>query len=711
MDITPLAAAQPQAGVTFTPNDTPISPVSPPTTSTTSIAPTITGTAQVTPGPSLTPVSLNSSPQVDSSALTNPPKTSFDIASLLQQNQQSFQSYLDTANKYADMITGLMQPSSEMTSAQNQVNSLQTEEDKLALDTQDQIARLGVQPILTSIATAQQAEAGRQALYKQSAVGIRLANAQRTLQSAQASQQQKLTAAQFLYGTATDMYNAKRQNTLDTIQLYKETAPENIANTVDPYTGEMTVTMKNPITGELTQKNLGVVQTPQSQITNIKLAQDRGVRTQFWTSDGKTFINTQTGRAYSTPEQFFADGGSFNSNFIKANVTILPEDPQLTLAKEQFEYQKVHDQEVLNQTKYQAVTNPVTGESLIFNPKTGTFTAGPSTGNPVDQPYFGLGPKIFDAGQKIANQFDNEKVVQNFNIINEAKSFVDSLPPDSNSPADDQGLLYAFAKAMDPNSVVREGEYATVQKYAQSWLETFGFNAKRIVDNGEFLTAEARQNLKDTIGKKYDASLKNYQNVHNEYSRRIDQATGKSGVGNLFITDYSKAYSNSDLESLWNTHTGDSPPLDVNKAANSGGLTFNSPLSSNTSKAGGLATYASAKFPPGSTGGECGDFVREIANNFGLDYPRVGNSIAEKTRTVQKYGVPLNQAGIGSVIITSENKASGHVAWIIGKNDKGFIVAESNFAAKNKVSYGRVIPYSSKKIIGVINPSLKTHKV
>ena len=38
----------------------------------------------------------------------------------------------------------------------------------------------------------------------------------------------------------------------------------------------------------------------------------------------------------------------------------------------------------------------------------------------------------------------------------------------ADSDTDDQALIYTFAKVMDPNSVVRESEYQTVQDYSQS---------------------------------------------------------------------------------------------------------------------------------------------------------------------------------------------------------------------------------------------------
>lgn len=141
---------------------------------------------------------------------------------------------------------------------------------------------------------------------------------------------------------------------------------------------------------------------------------------------------------------------------------------------------------------------------------------------------------------KITGQWDNEAIVKQYNTIAEGYSFAKSIKNDTTSPSDDQALIYAFAKAMDPNSVVREGEYATVQKYSQSWMESFGFDARRVVDNSQFLTSEARQNIKNTILKRFQASQSQYDNIYNEYSRRIDSLTGGSD-GSTYLTDYSKA--------------------------------------------------------------------------------------------------------------------------------------------------------------------------
>jgi hypothetical protein len=651
---------------------------------------------------SLTGQSMGATAGVRSALDSKQYKTAVDGASqyttLESQRANTLnQLYSSLAQRSSDIqtLTKLFAPSDEEAQTMKDVNSTKAKlRGNEASAIAGQVTAEG-QPIAMPFITGQQAQIQKLADLKRIGLSNELAAYADVLNSQTATRQQKLDAAKFAF-------DANRQTTLDSITLYKEMAPQNIATNVDAQTGEMTVVMRNPLTGELSKQNLGQVATPQRQVDNIKLAQEAGVNRPFFSRDGKTIINTQSGREYSSPEQFFADGGSFDSKWMDNNVQFGVQ----SLQQQQLDIQR----QQLAGTKYQAVINPITGEQTIFDPKLGRFTSVPGLGNSETsaQPYFGLGPKLYDAGAAIATKFKTEKVVENFNVINEAKAFVDSLPTDSNSPADDQGLLYAFAKAMDPNSVVREGEYATVQKYAQSWLETFGFNAKRIVDNGEFLTPEARMNLKGTIDKKFQASFQNYQNVASEYSRRIDQATGKSGVGGLFITDYSQAFNNG-LDDIWKNTSNEVPSVDIDKAIRSGGLTFDSPLSSNTSATGGrtLASMASLKFPPGSIGGQCGDFCRKIATSFGLTYPSLGDSLTSKTNAVQKYGTPTANAGIGSVIVTRENPTYGHVAWIVGKNSQGFLVAESNFKQSNKVSYGRVIPYNSSQIVGVINPSLK----
>lgn len=137
---------------------------------------------------------------------------------------------------------------------------------------------------------------------------------------------------------------------------------------------------------------------------------------------------------------------------------------------------------------------------------------------------------------QIAGSFDNEPIVKNFNLINEGYQFAKSLSNTTTNPSDDQALIYAFAKAMDPTSVVREGEYATVQKYAQSWVSAYGKSITQAVNGTGFLSTEARTNIKKTIEQRYNASKQNYQNVYDQYQQRISNV---QGGGFNTLTDYS----------------------------------------------------------------------------------------------------------------------------------------------------------------------------
>lgn len=138
-----------------------------------------------------------------------------------------------------------------------------------------------------------------------------------------------------------------------------------------------------------------------------------------------------------------------------------------------------------------------------------------------------------------ANQFDGEPLVRNFQTIQEGYSYLKNLDPENLTSSDNQSIIYAFAKIMDPNSVVRESEYDTVQKYAQSLAATYGFDAQRLLTNTEFLTPEAVKNMINTVEGRYDASKGSYQKFRDEYVRTINNLAGGVDIGDSVLQDYS----------------------------------------------------------------------------------------------------------------------------------------------------------------------------
>ncbi len=135
----------------------------------------------------------------------------------------------------------------------------------------------------------------------------------------------------------------------------------------------------------------------------------------------------------------------------------------------------------------------------------------------------------------IADQFKNEQTVKDYQVIGQNLSAYKSL---GDSPADDIQRVYTFAKTMDPNSAVREGEYKTVQQYAQAYLPSLGIKGIRLVDNRGFLTKQARDLMEKSLEKKFAPVEKNYSSIRDSYAQRINKVTGNTDGGE-FITDYS----------------------------------------------------------------------------------------------------------------------------------------------------------------------------
>jgi hypothetical protein len=151
--------------------------------------------------------------------------------------------------------------------------------------------------------------------------------------------------------------------------------------------------------------------------------------------------------------------------------------------------------------------------------------------------YAGLNSSTATAVRGQVGAFKSEPVVTNFSTIQEGFNTVKGLSDSTRNPSDDQALIYAFAKVLDPSSVVRETEYATAQKYAQSWAQAYGKSVTQALNGTGFLSEDARKNIKQTIKNRYESSKKSYDSLRNNYADGINKLTGRDN-GNDFIRDY-----------------------------------------------------------------------------------------------------------------------------------------------------------------------------
>ncbi len=134
---------------------------------------------------------------------------------------------------------------------------------------------------------------------------------------------------------------------------------------------------------------------------------------------------------------------------------------------------------------------------------------------------------------QIIDDLDADQVTKTFKKTQEAFDFASRASIGDNA-TDNQALIYAFAKAMDPDSVVREGEYATVQKYSQTWKEKFSMDVNRAMNGQEFISEDAKKNIVNAIKSKYGASKGEYESLRNTKIKKINDISGRN-IGEIAI--------------------------------------------------------------------------------------------------------------------------------------------------------------------------------
>lgn len=113
----------------------------------------------------------------------------------------------------------------------------------------------------------------------------------------------------------------------------------------------------------------------------------------------------------------------------------------------------------------------------------------------------------------LRSEFDNK--TKDFVIVRDAVAKIQNVAANP-SPAGDISLIFSYMKTLDPNSTVREGEYATAQN-AGSIPTTVWARYNKAV-NGESLTAQQRDDFVQQAFNVYDAQLNQYKNDLDRYT-------------------------------------------------------------------------------------------------------------------------------------------------------------------------------------------------
>lgn len=262
----------------------------------------------------------------------------------------------------------------------------------------------------------------------------------------------------------------------------------------------------------------------------VSFALANGINKPFYQIGG-TIYRSSDGKAYSTPAQFFADGGAedYSNTQVVSQAVNEEKDAVIRLADKYFDA-GITLADSLGTAQQKAK------KSSIFRKE--TYIAPSSSGGGGGGGPLGLSNQQIDNVAPLVSKFQDSDTVKNYNVIGETLNAVRSA---GITPTDDIQRIYAFAKIMDPGSVVREGEYKTVQDYATSLLQRTGIKANRVFNNDGFLTDEARKFLLNTLENRFKASETSYKNLYDETARRIN-LVGSTDKGSQLLNNYGGAF-------------------------------------------------------------------------------------------------------------------------------------------------------------------------
>lgn len=168
----------------------------------------------------------------------------------------------------------------------------------------------------------------------------------------------------------------------------------------------------------------------------------------------------------------------------------------------------------------------------------------------IDSDLAGLSTNAVNTLYKMSDDFNSHPIVKDFNIIQRASSAANNILSDINSrpgkqatAGDDMSLMYLFAKAQDPNSVVRESEYSNVGDYFSSLPQAVQFKLSQIyksTPDGR-LTDTARTNIAHGIQTLYKTNKEQYDNLRSNAVDHMKRVAGKD-VSSAFLNNYEDAY-------------------------------------------------------------------------------------------------------------------------------------------------------------------------
>lgn len=116
---------------------------------------------------------------------------------------------------------------------------------------------------------------------------------------------------------------------------------------------------------------------------------------------------------------------------------------------------------------------------------------------------------------ELRKEYNTQKSVQDLSIMNSAYNKIKDVAKEP-SAANDMSLVYNFMKLQDPNSSVREGEYATAEQ--ARGVDSSVLAAYNKLTKGERLTPEQRNDFLRSATTNFNSAIKANELIQNRYS-------------------------------------------------------------------------------------------------------------------------------------------------------------------------------------------------
>jgi hypothetical protein len=137
----------------------------------------------------------------------------------------------------------------------------------------------------------------------------------------------------------------------------------------------------------------------------------------------------------------------------------------------------------------------------------------------------------------LSKGFDTSPIVKSYVEVQNKKQSVQQILQNGASGPADVALVYEFMKSLDPTSVVRESEYANAAKSGNLFLGILSRFNGYFKEEGGTLPENVKTEFSKILNTKYDVVKKQYENLYDETSRKINLKTG-SRDGSQYLTQY-----------------------------------------------------------------------------------------------------------------------------------------------------------------------------